>query len=134
MIIGIGSDILDIRRVEKAVENHPQRFAEKLLSETEIAQWQKLPEHKSINYLAKRWAAKEALGKACGTGIRTPVLFPNITLGRDSLGKPQITAHHELHDWFCEKNITHVHVTLSDESPYCVAFVVLETDGLKKPI
>ncbi len=127
MIIGIGSDIVDIRRVEKAAANHPQRFAQKLLSEQELTQWEQLPEHKSINYLVKRWAAKEAFGKACGTGIRAPVLFPNITLSRDEWGKPTIEACATLQQWLKQKNISSIHLTLSDEPPYCVAFVVLES-------
>ena len=126
MIIGIGSDILDVRRIEKAIKKYPTRFAEKILSRKEFKHWQQLSDNKSTNYLAKRWAAKEALGKACGCGIREPVLFSNITLTKDSLGKPQIETHGGLTDWFLERQITHAHVTLSDELPYCLAFIVLE--------
>lgn len=126
MIIGIGSDILDIRRIEKAVQKHPLRFAERLLSSKEFQQWQDLAAHKRVNFLAKRWAAKEAFAKACGTGVRAPVLLPNITLTRDKLGKPLIETHHALALWMKAQQINHVHISLSDDKPYCVAFVVLE--------
>ncbi len=126
MIIGIGSDILDIRRLEKVVENHPKLLAKKILSEQESSQWKSLPESRSLNFLAKRWSAKEAFAKACGTGIRTPVLWKNITLSKDKLGKPMIQTHNELTDWLNERQAKHIHISLSDDKPYCVAFVVIE--------
>lgn len=126
MIYGIGSDIIDTRRIEKAVKVHPIRFAQRLLSKKEMPVWQSLSGKKADNYLAKRWAAKEAFAKACGTGIRTPVLLPNITLARDALGRPFIETHNALTVWLKQQKITHIHVTLSDDMPYCVAFVVIE--------
>ncbi len=126
MIIGIGSDILDIRRLEKVVQKHPEQLAKKILSEEELTQWQTLPANKSVNFLAKRWSAKEAFAKACGTGIRTPVLWKNITLTKDKLGKPLIKTHNELTDWLNERHANHIHISLSDDKPYCVAFVIIE--------
>lgn len=126
MIYGIGSDIIDTRRIENAVKIHPIRFAQRLLSKKEMPVWQNLSGKKADNYLAKRWAAKEAFAKACGTGIRAPVLLPNITLARDALGRPFIETHNALAVWLKQQKITRVHVTLSDDMPYCVAFVVIE--------
>ncbi len=126
MIIGIGSDILDIRRLEKVCKKHPEQLAKKILSEQEFLQWQTLPKNKSVNFLAKRWSAKEAFAKACGTGIRTPVLWKNITLSKDKLGKPLIETHNELTKWLNKRQAKQIHISLSDDKPYCVAFVIIE--------
>ncbi|PID65870.1 MAG: holo-ACP synthase [Gammaproteobacteria bacterium] len=127
MIIGIGSDILDTRRIARAIEKHPSRFAEKVLSAKELAQWQQLTANQSINFVAKRWAAKEAFAKACGTGIRFPVRWHNISLTRDKLGKPLLETHNELSQWLKERQVHRLHISLSDDNHYCLAVVVLES-------
>lgn len=125
MIYGIGTDIADIKRIEKAFSLHPKRFAEKLLSEVEMLLFSQTKS--PVNFLAKRWAAKEAFAKACGTGIRHPVLFPLISITRDELGKPKLSTHGQLSDWLAERGVTHQHISLSDESGLVVAFVIVES-------
>lgn len=125
MIYGIGSDLLAIKRIEWAFERHPIRFAEKLLSETEKKQFAKTT--RPVNFLAKRWAAKEAFAKACGTGIRAPVLFPAISLVNDAFGKPSLTVSPILAEWLNARKINKQHLTLSDEEGMVIAFVILES-------
>lgn len=127
MIFGIGTDILHIPRIEKALHQHPQRFVEKLLSPLEQKAYvQKTTHIKQVNYLAKRWAAKEAFAKACATGIRQPVIFSNISLVKDKLGKPNIQTSPVLTQWLQDTGITQCHISLSDEQDTVVAFVILE--------
>lgn len=127
MIFGIGTDILTISSIEKVVQRHPKRFADKLLSPLEQEEYaKKQTPAAQINYLAKRWAAKEAFAKACGTGIRTPVLFPNISVLKDDLGKPYFQTHAALATWQEKVGIGAMHLSLSDEKDTLVAFVVLQ--------
>ncbi len=126
MIIGIGSDILNIKRIEDVAQKYPTKLANKILSSNELIIWENLAQHQLINFLAKRWAAKEAFSKACGTGIRHPVLWKNITITKDKLGKPLIKTHNELTHWLKQQQVNNIHITLSDDNPYCVAFVILE--------
>lgn len=125
MIYGIGTDLLAIKRIERAYKRHPKRFVEKLLSETEKKHFNKTS--RPVNYLAKRWAAKEAFAKACGTGIRSPVLFPAISLVNDPLGKPDLTVNSELEAWLKARKINQKHLSLSDEEGLIIAFVILES-------
>lgn len=127
MIFGIGTDILHIPRIEKALHQHPQRFVEKLLSPLEHNEYAQKTTHISqVNYVAKRWAVKEAFAKACGTGIRHPVLFPHISLVKGELGKPQIQTSPPLTEWLQDTGIGECHISLSDEHDTIIAFVILE--------
>ena len=82
----IGTDIIDKRRIATLYQKHGQRLAEKILHPDELAQ---LPAQKDpVRYLALRWAAKEALGKAFGTGLRAPLVMPAICLSKNALGAP----------------------------------------------
>jgi holo-[acyl-carrier protein] synthase len=76
-------------------------------------------------FLAKRFAAKEALGKALGTGIRAPVLLPAIAVKHDALGKPEFGFIEPLAGWLAERKL-HIHLSISDEAEHALAFVVIE--------
>ena len=78
------------------------------------------------NFLAKRFAAKEAFAKAFGTGLRGSVNFKSIEVTHDSLGKPLLKYHNELKAIVEDKNIHHCHLSISDEKNIAVAFVILE--------
>ena len=80
-------------------------------------------------FLAKRFAAKEAFSKALGTGLREPATFQNIAVSHDALGKPILVLAEELQDFLTVKNISQMHITISDEKNLAAAFVVLETLG-----
>ena len=127
MIFGIGTDIVAVKRMAEFWRRHGEHGLEKLLAPDERAEClaSKHPER----FLAKRFAAKEALGKALGTGIRAPVLLTAIAVSHDDLGKPAFKLTPELNSYLKTRGLT-THLSLSDEQDYALAFVVLETtDG-----
>jgi holo-[acyl-carrier protein] synthase len=123
MIFGIGTDIVAVARMADYWQRHGERGLEKMLApeEREACKASRDP----ARFLAKRFAAKEALGKACGTGIRSPLLLPEIAISHDDLGKPGFTLAPALAAHFAEQGLS-AHLSISDEQDYAVAFVVLE--------
>lgn len=123
MIYGVGTDIVAIARVTELYARHGDRALNKLLASAEIPFCRKAND--PARYLAKRFAAKEALGKALGTGIRAPVLLPAMAVLNDELGKPHFSFSGELAAYIEERQLR-VHLSISDERDYAVAFVVME--------
>lgn len=123
MIYGIGTDIVNIARLDEMYARHGERALEKLLagSERDECRQSSAP----ARFLAKRFAAKEAFGKALGTGVRAPVLLPSIAVVHDPLGKPSFEFAPDLAAHLTELNLT-AHLSLSDERDSVVAFVILE--------
>jgi holo-[acyl-carrier protein] synthase len=123
MIYGVGTDLVVIARLRDFWQRHGERALEKLLApeERDACRASKDPGR----FLAKRFAAKEALGKALGTGIRVPVLLPAIAVTHDELGKPGLAFAPELAGWIAERGLT-CHLSLSDETEHALAFVVVE--------
>jgi holo-[acyl-carrier protein] synthase len=123
-IYAIGHDIVENDRIKKLLNQHGQQFVLKILSKSE----QKLLTTKTdkVRFIAKRFAAKEAFAKACGTGLRAPILMPSISIANDSLGKPSFIFDDSIQAWLDEKQITSCHLSLSDENSLSSAFVVLE--------
>lgn len=127
MIAGIGTDLATISRFAKMLESRgPERTAGHLLAESERVEFAASGE--PARFLAKRFAAKEALSKALGTGIRSPVLFTAIAVVHDELGKPAFAFAPKLAAFVAERGITRVHLSISDERDQALAFVVAETD------
>ena len=124
MIYGVGTDIVTLSRLEKM--DNLERFAEKILSEKELAIFTNLVEPKKITYLAKQFAGKEAISKAFGTGMSSPVMFENIEILRDGNGKPVFNALDGLKKLLADLGITKSHVSLADEKNYAIAFAILE--------
>ena len=124
MIYGVGTDIVTLSRLEKM--DSLERFAEKILSEKELAIFTNLVEPKKIIYLAKQFAGKEAISKAFGTGMSSPVMFENIEILRDGNGKPVFNALDDLKKLLVDLGITKSHVSLADEKNYAIAFAILE--------
>lgn len=124
MIQGIGSDLVAIERMAAVFARHGERLAERLLAEHEIAELAKAED--KPRFLAKRFAAKEALAKALGTGVRGPVLFPAMGVIHDALGKPSFSFASALTVWLAERGVARVHLSVSDERDYALAFVVVE--------
>ena len=124
MIYGIGTDILSEKRIERLYKQFGQAFAERVLSPEELLEFPQAG--KPLNYLAKRFAAKEAFSKAVGTGIRGEVSFRNIGVGHDANGKPEFFYGKPLQKWLAKQGITHVHLSLSDEEGMITAFAVAE--------
>lgn len=124
MIYGIGTDIVEVSRIESSIEKFDDDFAKRILAESEMASY--LDSQIKARFLAKRFAAKEAFSKAMGTGLREPITFHNIAITHDELGKPLLVLAQELQDFLNAKKITHMHLTISDERNLAAAFVVLE--------
>ena len=129
MIRGIGTDICDIRRLRQSVERHGERFAEKILSEAELATWRersaRAPE-RGLSYLATRFSAKEAFSKAIGLGFRAPMSWHDCEVATLPSGQPVMRLHGDLKTWF-ERERLIAHVSISDETDYATSFVVVES-------
>ncbi len=123
MIQGIGTDIVAIARLGELYARHGERALEKLLApaEREACRGSSDP----ARFLAKRFAAKEALGKALGSGIRAPVLLPAIEIGHDELGKPLFLFHGELAAHMDQQRYL-CHLSLADEKDQVIAFAIVE--------
>lgn len=131
MIYGIGADICDIRRIAATLARRGERFATKVLGPHEIevyrARHAKVPA-RGLRYLATRFAAKEAFSKAIGLGLRMPMTWRACELVKAASGKPEIKLHGALAAWFEARGL-HAHVSVSDETDYAAAFVVVETES-----
>ena len=125
MIFGIGTDIVELARMETLWAKHGARFAAKILTERELPDLQNHPHPARL--LAKRFAAKEAFAKAIGSGLRHPVSLTRISIIHDGLGKPMLHFDDTLRLYLAQLGISAHHLTISDERSMVVAFVVLET-------
>jgi holo-[acyl-carrier protein] synthase len=125
LIYGVGVDIVDTARIEAALERFGERFAARILTTDELQDFAIAPRPGA--FLAKRFAAKEAFGKALGTGIRAPAHLHAIRVVRDALGRPSLRFGHALDAWLRARGIARHHLSLSDERTAAVAVVVLET-------
>ena len=123
MISGIGTDIVAVERLDRLFERHGEHALEKLLAESERAEFAKAKD--PARFLAKRFAAKEALGKALGIGVAAPATLPNIAVTHDVLGKPAFAYSPELARYLEDRGLI-AHLSISDEQDYALAFVVLE--------
>lgn len=124
MIYGIGTDIVEVVRIEESLSRFGDVFARRILNN---AEWQEYEASRvKARFLAKRFAAKEAFAKALGTGIRGAASFENIGIGHDDLGKPEFQLAPALQQWLVEKGVGHLHLSISDEKALAAAFVVLE--------
>ena len=128
MIHGIGTDICDIRRIRASFERHGERFAQKILSEAELAVWRRRsarwPE-RGVRYLATRFSAKEAFSKAIGLGMRLPMQWRLCEIANRPSGEPMIVLHGGLKDWFEAQGLM-AHISVTDESEYAASFCVVE--------
>jgi holo-[acyl-carrier-protein] synthase len=128
MIYGIGTDICDVRRIRASLQRHGERFAGKILSDSELKVWKsrsaRWPE-RGLRYLATRFSAKEAFSKAAGLGLRMPMTWRLCEITNLPSGKPVIILHGGLKDWFEAQGLA-AYVTVTDESDYAASFVVVE--------
>ncbi len=124
MIKGIGTDIVEIDRIKSAIERLGDKFVQRILTVNEQQIFQE--HHQPIAYLAKRFAAKEAVAKALGTGIAKGVGFQQIETFNEASGEPKVRLMDSALELQSSKGVTHIHLSLSDEQRYAVAYVVLE--------
>ena len=123
-VVGIGSDLVVIKRIEEVLSRHGERFTERVLHENELKIF--MHHQHQARFLAKRFAAKEAVSKALGTGIAEGVNLADIEVRNDELGKPVVVLHggalKRLHDMGAQ----YCHLTISDEREHALAFAVLD--------
>ncbi len=124
MILGVGTDLVEIARIERAITRFGERFARRILSAGEFQEY--LRNARPAAFLAKRFAAKEAFSKAMGTGLRHPVRWPHIIVGHDRLGKPEFQYSSALQPLIDSRGC-HAHLSITDERSMACAFVVLES-------
>jgi holo-[acyl-carrier protein] synthase len=127
MIYGVGSDLIEIPRVERALARFGERFARRILCEPELRRFH--GHAKPAAFLAKRFAAKEAFSKALGTGIHAPANWHGVWVINLESGKPQLEFSAALAALMRDRGIRRSHITLSDERGMAAATVILECDG-----
>lgn len=125
MIFGIGTDIVRVARMQQDIARYGEKFAERILTDGELAEFRQSSQ--PANFLARRFAAKEAAAKAMGTGFSDGLHLRHISVGHDAHGKPLLEFSGRALEFVREKGITTVHVSLADEEDNAVAFVTLET-------
>jgi len=126
MIFGIGTDIVELSRIESMRARYGARLAGRLLSSVEMPDYH--ASTSAARFLAKRFAAKEAFAKAVGSGLRAPVSLRRISVMHDRLGKPVLQFDETLSFHLAQLGINGHHLSLSDERDLIVAFVVLESN------
>lgn len=124
-ILGLGTDIVEIERIEGVISRSGDRLARRVLSENEWQQYQK--HQQPVRFLAKRFAVKEAAAKAFGTGIRGGLAFNQFEVYNDALGKPELRFFQQAAELATKLGVQHVHVTLADERHYACATVIIES-------
>lgn len=125
MIHGIGTDIVRIQRMVENLDKYGERFATRVLTEPELAVFRDSAQ--PAQFLAKRFAAKEAAAKALGTGFRDGLSLRDIGVSNDELGKPMLEFSEQASQVLKNQGVGSAHLSLSDEKEYAIAYVVLET-------
>ncbi len=129
MIIGIGSDLADIRRIAQTLDRFGDRFTHRVFTEIERAKCDR--RRTRVESYARRWAAKEACSKALGTGLRMGVAWREMEVVNLPSGQPTMRLHGgaatRLGAMTPDGRAARIHVTMTDDPPYAQAFVVIET-------
>lgn len=128
MIFGIGTDIVQISRIQNAINKDDCRFIEKILGPDEVliyAERKARSEARGLRFLATRFAAKEAFSKALGLGMRIPMTWHALQILNNPEGMPIAVATGRLLAWMNERGLS-ARVSMSDEVEYAVAFVIIE--------
>jgi holo-[acyl-carrier protein] synthase len=124
MIYGVGTDVVEIARIEQALERFGERFARRILCGPELKRFRshRLP----ASYLAKRFAAKEAFTKALGTGIQAPANWHGVWVRNLPSGKPVLQFSDALKELLSRLGVASSHLSLTDERGVAMATVILE--------
>ena len=123
MVKGVGTDIIQVARIERALEKHGARFSARILTPSELSLFKSAPN--SARYLAKRFALKEAIVKALGTGISKGVSWQDITTANNDAGQPYAVLSGTAQTVMNALEASSLHISLSDEGDYVLAFAVL---------
>ncbi|HDK6050369.1 TPA: holo-ACP synthase [Klebsiella variicola subsp. variicola] len=124
-ILGLGTDIVEIARIEAVIARSGDRLARRVLSDHEWSIWEQ--HQQPVRFLAKRFAVKEAAAKALGTGIRNGLAFNQFEVYNNELGKPKLRLWGEAKLLAERMGVRAIHVTLADERHYACATVIVES-------
>ena len=128
MIYGIGADIVKIDRIRAALDRHGERFAARILGPEEMLIYRRRSARlaeRGVVFLATRFAAKEAISKALGLGIRTPMSWRAVQILKEISGKPTPVPNGALARWMEERRLRG-YISVTDEAEYVAAFAVVE--------
>jgi holo-[acyl-carrier protein] synthase len=126
VIFGVGTDVVEIGRIEKALERFGERFAQRVLCDSELKRFR--THRQPAAYLAKRFAAKEAFCKALGTGIKAPANWHGVWVINEPSGKPELQFSEPLLKALSSHGILRAHLSLADERGVALATVILECE------
>ncbi|MBO9436049.1 holo-ACP synthase [Ruegeria sp. R13_0] len=134
MILGVGTDLANIERIQRTLDRFGDRFRNRVFTETEKRKAER--RHDTAGTYAKRWAAKEACSKALGTGLRMGIAWKDMAVSNLHTGQPvmHVTgwAADRLRQMTPEGHEAIIHVTLTDDHPWAQAFVVIEARPLQE--
>jgi holo-[acyl-carrier protein] synthase len=131
MIYGIGVDLIETARIEAACVRFGDRFARRILTERELERWnarRARSEVRGIAFLATRFAAKEAISKALGLGMRTPMTWRAVEVLNEPGGRPVAVAHGALLEFIRSRRLR-LHVSLTDERTMATAYAIAEVEA-----
>lgn len=123
MAIAIGTDIVEIARIDESVSRQGVKFAQRILSPAELEVYQAKGE--SVSFLAKRFAAKEAIAKALGTGIGHGVSFQDMVISNNQKGAPEVSLHSGAAEILRSLGASKVLLSISDEKDYALAYAMI---------
>ena len=128
MILGIGNDVIDIRRIEETLGRYGERFIQRIFTDVEVPKSERRAQ-RAASY-AKRFAAKEACSKALGTGFRAGVFWKDMGVVNEPSRKPTMVltggARARLDAMMPPGHAARIHLTITDDFPYAHAFVMIE--------
>jgi holo-[acyl-carrier protein] synthase len=125
VIFGIGTDIVEVARMRSNINRYGDKFAQKILTDAEHLEY--VRNSRPAHFLAKRFAAKEAVAKAFGLGFRDGLSLRHIEVHSQSGGKPCLQYSGKAEELCRQYNINHSHLSIADEQNYAIAFVTLVT-------
>lgn len=123
MIVGIGTDIVKVARLQSSLSRFGNRLAQRLLSDEEFQEF--LATSRPAHFLAKRFAAKEAVAKALGLGFSQGLAFHQIRIGHDHNGRPLVHYSGRAAEHCRQQGINNSHLSIADEQDYAIAFATL---------
>jgi holo-[acyl-carrier protein] synthase len=135
VIYGIGTDLVEIGRIAAAVERFGDRFVERILGPQERARYEARRTRsasRGLAFLATRFAAKEAVSKAIGLGLRSPMTWRAVEIVNAPSGQPQVVAHDALAEFLRQRRLC-LSVSVTDEQTMAMAFVVAEVIADREP-
>jgi holo-[acyl-carrier protein] synthase len=124
MITGIGVDLVDVQRIRRLLDEYGDKFAERVLNREERQHYER--SSRQVWFVANRFAAKEAISKALGTGLRYPVTLHSIGVISTEIGRPEFRYSEALQSYMKSRGVTNAHLSITHEKGLVCAVVVLE--------